>query len=253
MKKFTFLSLILSVFLFSSCASIYIMSPQNVPGFKEAKETKMTANISIQHEDILSCGFNSSLSIAHSFTDKFAFIGGGSFLRGRNDSSGFYANIGLGYFKGFNNNFVFENYIGYGNGGTTGDFINTYPNFFRLRYHSLFNQASVTFKSPNKWFETAISLKFSQINHYKANNPSLYYEILHMEPISYLIEPSLIMRFGNESVKMEVFATILHTFNNTYKAVNETYHNTKKPFPYFSSGIGIVYKITKQKDKSIVP
>ncbi len=244
MKTFTYLTLtsfiITSLFL-SSCSPVHVINPHNVPGFTQEKETRISGGISVQNYIL---GVGAHLNFAHSFTDKFAFIAGGSTVQ-TGWSNIYYANIGLGYYKPLNTNMVFENYIGYGNGRSKDDQTKEYRQL-KTRYASVFNQSSITIRSENSTLEGVFSLRLSKIHHYNIVDHYVYAtndtNALLKNPDTFLIEPSFILRAGANDLKFETYMNLLALVSNRN---NENYG-------YFSKiaiGTGLVYSF-KPIDKT---
>ncbi len=221
--------------LLNSCSPAHVLNPHNVPGFTQAKETKISGSISSQDMII---GVAGHINFAHSFSDKFAFIGGGSVLQTAS-SNIHYGNIGLGYYKAFQTNMVFENYLGYGNGSTRNNLGNQYR-FFKARYSSVFNQSSLTIHNENNTLEGVFSFRLSNLHHYNFVN---YYgydnnqaNLLEKNPNTFLKELGFIFRAGTTEVKFEVY---LNTLNTTNNIVQETYGH----FSRVAMGVGLVYAL----------
>ena len=235
-----FILLFATALLLSNCSPAHVMNPHNVPGFTQAKETKISGSIS--NQDIF-IGIAGHLNFAYSFSDKFAFIGGGS-LAQTGWSTMYYSNIGLGYYKPFQTNMVFENYLGYGNGSTKDNLARDYRHF-KARYTSVFNQSSLTIRNENGTLEGVLSLRLSNIHHYDIVDYYVYDDnqtnLLVTNPDTFLIEPSFILRAGVTELKFEAYLNFLTPISNREQ---ETYG-------YFSRtamGIGLVYSFKPKEE-----
>jgi hypothetical protein len=220
--------LILAVFLSSCSSSIYFLNPHNVSGFEKANEMGASAGIYVQE----GAKTNAHLSLSYAVTDHFAVMGSMGYMSKNVLSlvSGSYSDIGFGYYKKLRYNIVFESYMGYGYGT-----LNNYEFYeSQAKYHKYFNQSSLTLKSNDHFFESVISLRTSGLrtNLYNLNEGELvYYDPIIKDPNSYLIEPSIALRYGFSDFKVEFF--IIRSIDLT--------HKSKAVFSQNSAGISFVY------------
>ena len=237
MKTYTYLisTSFITILLLMSCSPAHVINPHNVPGFTQAKETKISGSFSAQD---LIIGEAGHINFAHSFTDKFAFIGGGSVAQ-TDWSKMHYANIGLGYYRPLHKDMVFENYIGYGYGSVRDDKARDHS-FFYARYSSVFNQSSLTIRSNNE-LEVVLSWRLSNIHHYNIIDYEGYHNQIN-NPNTFIIEPGFILRAGDD-LKFEAYLNFLNPISN----------KSKENYGYFSReavGLGLVYSF-KPIDKKI--
>lgn len=226
--------ILLLIVVFSSCVHpVYLINQHNVPGFTEAKQS----NITLTYDEQFAPNAL-SLNLSYAIDKQFAVIGsadliGKGVFNALSDGSvsGSYLDIGLGYYKRINGSqFIFENYLGYGNAFIKTEFTEItsidggkYETNSRMRYHKFFNQTSVLYRSDNKNFEMALALRLAQVNHYDIQHDFIQYDDtelnqmikLQIHPNAFFIEPYFMFSIGSERIKYMSFISVSQPISKT--------------------------------------
>lgn len=238
--------LILSIIIFSSCASIYIPSAPNIALISEKKELDVNAGI-----------FTNSLILsgAYGLSDKYSLIGGTSLSYGAftkydnlfsilvndeeivfNDENINYkhcnSELGFGKYKVANENRIIELYTGLGYGYTETTISQ------KANYGSLFLQANYGIKKAHAEFGLSAKLIGSYFayseSHFSGYNTNEQFPVL-------TAQIGGITRFGFEKFKfwvspgVNISSVFVDSYNNELGFVNEDFT------PLFHLGFGINY------------
>lgn len=222
MKNFT-LPFLLLLGLSACSPKFYVPNTQNVPLISEKGETNLTL-----------AGGNHRVSVhaAYGLANGLAIaLNGGLVLPNEADNgnrgSGNFAELGLGYFKGFGEYWVFE---AYGIGGigsmknrmpsTTEKYPNTNgdidANMLRLGIQP-------NFGIKTKYFTAALSSRFVNVSYSKIRGDLIYsdesqIEYLKRNSSQFLIEPTITLRAGFEKIKLQVQGGYsINVTNNSFR------------------------------------
>jgi hypothetical protein len=229
-KKYIGLRLIvpLCVLIFGGCTHLYYMpATQNVPLFQEKHE--FNGSVSVGMGTISSA---TDIQAAFSFTDHIALMS--NFMYSKLDSwdtddpnkgNITYFEGAAGYFKPFNNFWIFEIYGGLGTCSQNHEYYAWPDDIYRGRadLHSgkIFLQPSIGVKF--RAFNIALSSAFSRLNFNKINNyvdqTSLYHDELDMmdgNRVSFLFEPAVTVRAGWENAKVQLQYLVSTNLSNDY-------------------------------------
>lgn len=220
MKYLKIITIVGATFLAGCNPKFYTPNTQNVPLISEKGETNL----------VLSGNGNQlELQAAYGLTEKIALkANGGLFfppeVNNGNGGSGKFIELGAGYFKPINTNFVFETYaiVGFGsvenhlpstiaaNPQTTGDIS---ASIFRYGL-----QPNFGYKSEN--FSAAVSSRFVNLV-YSDIKGDLIFEnanqvnYLKDHASNFLIEPAITLKGGFEKVKLQVQYVYSFNVSNT--------------------------------------
>lgn len=227
MKKISFGIITIGVLLvFSSCKILYTPNMQNVPLMREKGD--LGASIAF-----------SNAQVSYAITDNIGIIGNG-FLRNRSWSLGgdidiwhynsqrYLAEGGLGYFKNFNDDIIFEVFAGAGYGKVKWDYDNldlTINKTFDAKMTNFFIQPNFGFK--NDFIDIAISGRFNGIRFYNVRTSNftlddLTYDNLHnIDQHPYIFfEPAITFRAGYKYIKAHTqfsYSAKLNSENLNYR------------------------------------
>lgn len=228
MKKFfTIISLTTGAALLNSCSTqMYVSNAVNAPLLKEKGEVQ----VGITQND---------LQAAVGLGDNFGIMANG-FYKGFNDANNYKHNgvmgeVGLGYFKPLENNFVFETFAGAGAGNIykqqqfTSEDNSTYMGKFNANAAKVFLQPDFGYKS--RIFDAVISSRFSFVKYTSFNAQNYPQQELKNDyldnnnltgPTFVFAEPALTFRIGYKYVKLQAQygLTINLTGNNIRHADN---------------------------------
>ena len=230
MKQTLILNLLL-IILFWGCTPIYYSAnTQNVPMITNKGETNLTFAGNADRGE-----FQGALGVS----ERFALMAdGGFYIPKDNDNgdggSGRFVEVGGGYFRPIDNQFVFETYglLGFGkmeNHFTSGGDISA----GLLRYGI---QPGFGFKT--KYFSAAISTRIVSLNYsnikgnlvYNGENQIAY---LNDNKSNFLLEPALTVRGGLEKIKLQV---------QLGRSFNLSNSNFKQDFPFATVGLNFNFK-----------
>lgn len=236
----------LGIFLSSCVTTVYTHNPHNLAGFTEKGQSSLNASYGMSFHD----GENINLNAAYAITDNLRLGANASYIIGRFHSNrlfgseideehknvGSYIDLGLGYYRtNASQTLLFENYLGYGHASLNHTIkhpdLDNFTSFADINYHKVFNQLSVGYRNPGKYFEAYIPVRLGYL---------FYHDILIFESNvdntslhpkdKFMFSSGFVMRFGTEKYKME--------FSNYYY----TYSYDIEPmlFPSFYTSFGIV-------------
>lgn len=194
-KKLPLLYTICALMSIVSCKpSLYFPDRVYAPGFTE--KGQITANVSLKPQSridnkdtTLHGSASASVDLGYSFARNFAIIGS---FRGLHDKSvtehnnirrmggvfnGRKTEIALGYFKNDDRSFIFESFLGYGNGTIFRKGISTATNNFRADYNSYFIQSGFGYNSDNVRLTAGMKLLANHYYRLTSTNPDLKYQI----------------------------------------------------------------------------
>ena len=221
-KNWTIITSIALLFL-TSCASYY---PQvvDIPLIKEKGDVKINAGyfFAPSLDDEFNLGVHSTISggvtdiLAVQAYTSIDFI-----LR-------WHLQCALGLFKGFENNAVIELYSGWGFG--TGGMWNVNMDYYNL-YFAQFNFGKSDVGSKKIDYGLGLKGGFVAVDYSKYND---FYVDKVLTNNSWIVEPSLFLRFGGEKIKMNIMLNYMWANN-----IPETYY-----FP-LSFGMGLNFRIGK--------
>ncbi len=205
----------------------YTANTQNVPLISQKGETNLTVSGN---------GNQAEFQGAYGVTDAFAVkVNAGLFiptdLDNGNGGSGNFAEIGGGYFKALENNWVFETYgiVGFGtfenhlpstvsdNPQTTGDIS---ANIFRIGVQPNFGYKS-------KYFAAAISSRFVNLSYSDIQGDLIFEGVnqtnyLNANASNFLIEPALTLKVGFEKIKFQFqYGLSLNASNADFRQDNQ--------------------------------
>ena len=194
----------------TSCSpKFYSPNTQNVPLISEKGETNLTLSGN---------GNQVEFQGAHGLTENVAIkANAGLFipkdLDNGNGGSGNFVEVGGGYFKPINSNWIFESYgiVGFGSfenhlPSTTADYPQTKgdlsANIFRAGIQPNFGYKS-------KYFSAAISSRFVHLSYSKIQGDLIFEGVnqpayLRSNASNFLIEPALTIRGGLEKFKLQL-------------------------------------------------
>lgn len=246
---------IISLLLFSCSAGEYTHNPYNVAGFTEKGETRISGSYGIDLNGIGNFNFNG----AYALTDYLSVGASASYVLGEyNDYNplfgsftpnnihkidGSYFDLGMGYYgTRSNDRFLFENYLGYGHAKiqyTVNDLdLGDITYFSHVNYHKLFNQLSVGYRNPKKYFEIYLPLRVSYILFHDVVRVSGYADTTPTVPkdkFVYSIGP--VIRLGTERVKLELSNSYYnYPLENEFQSSNVYYNigiTILDPFDFF--------------------
>ncbi len=210
------------VFLFGCSPKFYVPNSQNVPLMKIKAQTNLGISF---NESAYTSGFE--IQAAHAITDKIALQFNGDWVK--NGDPGFWGlaseeikvqgkmlEIGPGYYKAFDSNFIFETYglLGFGSIDLRS---NTFASDdFSAKLVRAAIQPSISYS--RKHFSTSLSsrivnLKFSNISGGKY--PSDYDpNYLKENNSNWLLEPALTIQVGFEKLKLQLQYVYSHNITN---------------------------------------
>ena len=228
MKKIICKLLVMKLLL-TGCAAYY---PQlvDIPLIEEKGDIRLNTGcfIAMDFEDILNAGVNGTFSAG--VTDMLAVQGYASLdalLRWHFQGA-------LGIFNAYENNTVIEMYAGYGLG--TGGWWNMLFDFYDLCFMQ-FNIGQTNAVNGN--IDFGMGLKGGYV-FYDYTQYNMNYEYKMTKNNSWIIEPSMFVRFGGKHVKMNIMVNYLWA------------DNIPKPY-YFpvSVGMGVNFKFGNSKKESL--
>lgn len=246
-SRFIILSL-LSILLFSCAAGEYTSNPYNIAGFSEKGETRVTGS----YGGSLGGDENANLTGAYALTDHLRLGGSASYVFGGikdynpllgsyspnnvHKFKGSYLDLGLGYFEtNTDQTFLFESYFGYGHAQllyTVND-VETEDLIYvsQVNYHKIFNQFSVGFRSPSKYFEIYFPLRVSYVFfHDVVRSSNADPDTQSQDSFLYTMGP--VFRFGTEKIKLEI--------SNSYYAYPKSKRNFEMVPFYVNFGLTIL-------------
>ena len=209
MKNYALIASLAFLGLYSCSPKFYAPNTQNVPLISEKGETNLSLSGNANQVEFQG---------AYGFTDFLAFqVNGGLFIPSNldngNGGSGNFGELGLGYFKGFNEYWVFETYAIGGFGSVENHMPSTitdYPtttgkisaNLFRIGL-----QPSFGFKS--KYFSAAVSTRIVNLSYSKIRGDLMFEQESQVDYLgnnssTFLLEPALTIRGGLEHIKLQV-------------------------------------------------
>lgn len=181
------------------CSPVYyVPNTQNVPVIKEKGQTNFSIGLNTSES---TDGFE--LQGAYGLTDKFALQLNSDWVKSNEDSSegsGYFVEIGPGYYKKLSNHLVFETYGLLGFGGlqyeeNSSNFQKINANFFRIGV-----QPSISFSS--KYFIASLSGRLANLNYNSVSGNYIDVDYLKANNSYWLIEPALTLQGGFEEVKL---------------------------------------------------
>jgi len=183
--------------VFTGCTTVYIPSTITTPLPIEKNDYTLSVKTGITTADV---------SASYAFTDKYAgFINFSQVSRDNDEminSSMLESAIGLYHpFKVKNNQFVFENYMGYGLYHVDNYMIDEddHHKFDRVKgpYHKLFLQSDLGFRK--KYFQASLAGRLSYLNLQSVAYPK-YHD--HEPRQALFFEPAFTISFGFENLKI---------------------------------------------------
>ncbi len=230
MKNFVFTYIAapaLGLLLFSACSpKYYTANTQNVPLISEKGETNLTLSGNTNQVE-----FQGAWGVTNGFALK---ANGGLFipkdLDNGNGGSGSFVELGGGYFKPLEHNFVFESYAIFGLGqmenhlpSTVADYPQTEGDVSAgiIRYGI---QPNFGFKT--KYFSSAVSSRFVSLNYTNVKGDLIFdnenqTDYLRRNRSLFLIEPALTIKGGFEKVKLQMqFGYSLNVSNSSFRQDN---------------------------------
>ncbi len=225
--------------LFNSCTTtLYTSNAINAPLLKDKGEIK----VNVTQNDV---------QAAVAVSENVGIIANG-FYRNYNGDNGYNNNgvigeLGIGYFRNSEKNFVFETFIGGGYGQVhkqekmTDSFNNQYSASFDARAAKGFLQTNFGYRS--KYFDIALTPKFSavkytyfdQTNYSSADLKKDYLDANNLtNPVYLFAEPAITLRGGYKFIKLQAQYGL---------TVNLTGQNIKHT-PDFAS-LGVIIDIAK--------
>lgn len=180
-KYFVFISFI---FLFISCAPVYIPNAVNTPMFREQHDASLQGSAGLNGYDV---------QTAYSPIKHLGIMGNISFYESNNYSYNFYEG-GAGYYNTFEEFGCYEVYGGFGNGKST-LYKNIFADTITGQYNRIFLQPSIGIK--NNVIEASFATRFSYVDMYH-----LKFDYANNTPGTALfIEPAFSMKVGYKFAK----------------------------------------------------
>lgn len=179
-------SLLIGLFyFFISCSPAYIPTPINTPLFSGKSEFQLTVYTGLLN--------NYGLQTSYSLTNNLGVILNTSFFVLKPKFSDNYyrdlaGDIGLGYYKRFDRNLVFETFVGYGRG-----FMENKTNNIDANYSIPTSKFYLypTFGHFSEYFDYAFSMRLASFSYNYENNK---YNDFYIEPVA-------TMKTGNKNLK----------------------------------------------------
>lgn len=212
-KKILLVSIIIAL---ASCShTVYMGNIQNIPVFKEEQELQVSTGIGTQVS--ISSIF---VTGAYSINSYLGVIGSANYIFNGNKeykhTNGFYGDLGIGFYKPIGNNFIFENYLGYGHGLLSNKLKDNYDyEYSKFKYHKFFNQSSISFFSEDNFFESSFSIRLSHVRYHYIdaevfnNDTQMYdtgeFEDLLAHPNHFFVETQLTNRINFSNFKLEAY------------------------------------------------
>lgn len=198
------------VIVFSACnPKYYVPNTQNAPLLtKRGEFVGVLASNGNQHEAQLALGVTKHLGVQ---------INGGIFRpkdeKNGNGGSGYFGELGMGYFASLGKTIVFETYVLAGFGGvenhlpTTVDSMKSTAGKINVNLSRFAFQPGIGYKGRN--FSFVISSRFSSLNFSKPTGSLIYnkedqIEYLKKNSSMILAEPALSLRFGYKNFKVQL-------------------------------------------------
>ncbi len=255
--KKSFISAFLSIFMLiflNACGSVeYVIDPQYVHTFTNAKETHL--DVSLAAQDLLIDGFFLNVNVAHSLTNHLAVSGGATILNYLSPYLGGYFNGATGVYFPLGKNLELESYMGYGYGDMNlinkGDISNMEirTEYNRIKYHKFFNQTSIAFFTSNKSFQVSHSVRTSYIlnNYITVYYPCEFGEEINLRNVpAGLLEQQLKLELGNNYYRISLFISNM-LYLKKIKLNNEPICFSN--FPRFTIGLGLYFNFSSKKKK----
>lgn len=218
---------ILGAIILTGCSpKFYTPNTQNVPLISEQGEVSLTLSGNANQAE-----FQGAFGVINGFAIK---ANGGLFIPSDLDNgdggSGKFVEIGGGYFKPINENFVFETYGIIGLGAVENHFPSTVADNPLTKGNVSANilrygiQPNFGYKS--KYFNAAISSRFVMLNYSKIKGDLIFDErsqadYLKENDLNFLIEPAITIKGGLERIKLQLqYGYSLNATNNNFKQDN---------------------------------
>ncbi|PKP36927.1 MAG: hypothetical protein CVT98_06800 [Bacteroidetes bacterium HGW-Bacteroidetes-15] len=223
MKK-TLLPILVFAIASSSCTTTYyVPNSATVPLLREKGEKQVAITMGTSDYTI-NYGISGAFAISNNIGTivNATYINGGeadgAFIAGdyNPNRKGSMAELGIGYYKAFptNNRVVFETYLGYG--FLKGNVAVNNTQSISYQIHRPFIQPSFGYTS--KYLDAALGLRLVQIYYSNVNPSQIFADDAEALNLFYsldkkiLFEPSLTIRVGVESIKLQLqFLTSTHS------------------------------------------
>lgn len=210
MKKFRNLILLAILFGVASCSpKFYTPNTQNVPLISEKGETNLTLSGNPNQVE-----FQGAYGVFDNIAIK---ANGGLFIPSDLDNhdggSGKFIEFGAGYFKPFENNFVFETYAIVGLGTFENHIPSTMTNYPLTKGDISGNLLRIgiqpNFGYKHKYFTVAVSSRFVNLSYNNIKGDLIFADesqvaYLKNNSSNFLIEPAITIKGGFEKVKLQV-------------------------------------------------
>lgn len=218
-RKICWLFLLL---VFASCSHYYYGPNSNNTPLLRDNEAKINFQYA-RADEFKAAEFQSAFAI----TNHIGAMANGLYGSGVNNRTysssnssggkGKFAEVAAGYFTTINSpTTIFEVYGGIGTGGI--DNIYSWSDRSKVTFTKLFIQPDIGISV--KGFEIALSSKFSRIHHkvVSANHADQHSGLIALRehPVSFLWEPSIVLRAGGKNVLVQVQYTWSHNLSNSH-------------------------------------
>ena len=224
MKAISIYVLLIGTLLISACnPKYYVPNTQNVPLISEKGETNLTLSGNGNQVE-----FQGAYGVANAFAIK---ANGGLFipadLENGNGGSGRFLEVGAGYFKEIQENWIFETYGILGFGSFENHLPSTIAQFpltkgdISASILRIGIQPAIGYKS--KFFSTAISSRIASLGYNNIEGDLVFdneNQVAYLEDhaSNFLIEPALTLRAGIEKVKLQLqYGYSINVSDNAFK------------------------------------
>lgn len=205
------LVILLIIGTLTGCSPVYyVPNTQNVPVIKEKGQTNLYFGLNGSES---TDGFE--LQGAYGLTDKIALQLNTDWVKaseGSSNGSGYFVELGPGYYKNLSQHFVFETYGLLAFGGlkyeeNNSSFQEIKANFFRIGV-----QPSISYTS--KYFIASLSGRLANLNYNSVSGNYSDVDYLKANNSYWLIEPALTLQGGLEDVKLLLQFQISNNLTN---------------------------------------
>ncbi|MBC7845644.1 MAG: hypothetical protein H7Y10_04040 [Flavobacterium sp.] len=197
----------------TGCGAVYyVPNTQNVPVMKNEGQTNISFGLNVSES---TDGFE--FQGAYGLTDKIAIQLNTDWVKaseGTSNGSGYFVELGPGYYKNLSEHFVFETYGLLGFGSTKykenyNEISEIKTNFFRVGL-----QPSISFTT--KYFIASLSGRIANLNYNSVSGN--YYDVDYLKANNsyWLIEPALTLQGGFEDVKLFLQVQLSENLTDQY-------------------------------------
>ncbi len=238
MKYFKTTLILTSIFLAGCSPKFYTPNTQNVPLISEQGETNLTLSGN---------GNQVEFQGAYGLTNGFAIMANGGLfipadINNGDGGSGKFVELGGGYFKPINDNFVFETYGIVGFGSMENHFPSTVSanpqTSGKISANIMRYGIQPNFGYKSKYFTAAISTRIVSLNYNSINGDLIYDQTdqnayLKSNDANFLLEPAITIKGGFEKLKLQL---------QYGYSVNLTNSNFKQDNAYLTLGLNFNFK-----------